>query len=113
MDTLGLCIVPRKGVQEMGKTRAPYPAEFKEEAVRLARTSGKPTSQIARDLGVSFESLRHWIKQAEIETGERQGLTADEREELRRLRRENQVLQQEREILKKAAAFFAGESESR
>ncbi len=94
----------------MGKTRAPYPAEFKEEAVRLARTSGKPTSQIARDLGVSFESLRHWIKQAEIETGEWQGLMADEREELRRLRRENQVLQQEREILKKAAAFFASET---
>ncbi len=107
---MGLCIVPEKGVHEMGKTRAPYPAEFKEEAVRLARTSGKRTSQIARDLGVSFESLRHWIKQAEIETGERQGLMADEREELRRLRRENQVLQQEREILKKAAAFFASET---
>ncbi len=105
-----LGIVPRKGVQEMGKTRAPYPAEFKEEAVRLARSSGKPVAQIARELGVSFESLRHWIKQSEIDNGERQGLTTDEREELTKLRREVKVLQQEREILKKAAAFFASET---
>ncbi len=97
----------------MGKTRAPYPAEFKEEAVRLARSSGKPVAQIARELGVSFESLRHWIKQSEIDNGERQGLTTDEREELTKLRREVKVLQQEREILKKAAAFFARESETR
>lgn len=97
----------------MGKTRPPYPAEFKEEAVRLARTSGKPVAQIARDLGVSFESLRHWVRQAEVDGGERAGVTTEEREELRRLRRENLVLRQEREILKKAAAFFARESESR
>ena len=94
----------------MGKTRAPYPAEFKEEAVRLARSSGKPVAQIARELGVSFESLRHWIKRSEIDNGERQGLTTDEREELTKLRREVKVLQQEREILKKAAAFFASET---
>ena len=94
----------------MGKTRAPYPAEFKEEAVRLVKSSGKPMAQIARELGVSFESLRHWIKQSEIETGDRQGLTLGEREELSRLRREVKVLQQEREILKKAAAFFASET---
>jgi len=117
VDTLGVCIVPEKGVHEMGKPSAPYPAEFKQEAVRLARTSGKPTSQIARDLGVSFESLRHWIKQAEIASGQRQGLTTDEREELRRLRRENQVLQQEREILRNhphagTRAFLARESET-
>ncbi len=97
----------------MGKTRAPYPAEFKEEAVRLARSSGKPVVQIARELGVSFESLRHWIKQSEIDGGERQGLTTDERAELTKRRREVKVLQQEREILKKAAAFFARESETR
>jgi transposase len=97
----------------MGKTKPPYSAEFRAEAVQLVKSSGKPAAQIARDLGVSFESLRHWIKQAEIDSGERQGLTTDEREELRRLRRENQVLQQEREVLKKAAAFFARESETR
>ena len=97
----------------MGKTRPPYPAEFKEEAVRLARSSGKPVAQIARDLGVSFESLRHWVKQAAVDEGSREGLTTDERAELAKLRRENQTLRQEREILKKAAAFFARESESR
>ncbi len=110
---MGLCIVPRKGVREMGKTRPPYPAEFKEEAVLLAKGSGKSVAQIARELGVSYESLRHWIEQSEIDSGERQGLTADERGELARLRRENRILQQEREILKKATAFFARESETR
>ena len=94
----------------MGKTRAPYPAEFKVEAVRLARSSGKPVVQIARELGVSFVSSRHWIKRSEIDSGERQGLTTDERAELAKLRREVKVLQQEREILKKAAAFFASET---
>ncbi len=97
----------------MGKTRPPYRAEFKEEAVRLAKGSGKPVAQTARELGVSYETLRHWIEQSEIDSGERQGLTTDEREELARLRRENRVLQQEREILKKATAFFARESETR
>ena len=97
----------------MGKTKPPYPAEFKEEAVRLTRSSGKPVAQIARDLGVSFESLRHWVKQAAVDEGSREGLTTEERSELTKLRRENQTLRQEREILKKAAAFFARESESR
>jgi len=97
----------------MGKTKPPYPAEFKEEAVRLARSSGKPVAQIARDLGVSFESLRHWVKQAAVDEGSREGLTTDERSELTKLRRENPTLRQEREILKKAAAFFARESENR
>ncbi len=64
MDILRLGIVPGKGVQEMGKTRPPYPAEFKEEAVRLARSSGKPAAQIARELGVSYESLRHKVRSA-------------------------------------------------
>ena len=97
----------------MGKTSPPYPAEFKAEAVRLARSGGKPMAQIARDLGVSSESLRLWVKQARIDDGEREGLATAEREELGRLRRENLVLRQEREVLKKAAAFFARESETR
>jgi transposase len=91
----------------------PYPEEFKREAVELLRTSGRPLAQIARELGVSTESLRLWRKQAEIDAGEREGLSSEEREELRRLRHENRILKQERDLLKKAAAFFANESETR
>jgi transposase len=90
-------------------TRPPYPLEFKEEAIRLMRSSVKPLAQISRELDVSEQTLRNWRKQEEIEEGERQGLTTDEKEELGRLRRENKVLRQEKEILRKATAFFAKE----
>jgi transposase len=96
------------------RTRPPYPPEFRAEAVRLIRSSGKPLSQISKDLGVSEQSLRVWIKQADLDEGHRDGgLTTSELEELRRLRRENRVLREEREILKKAAAFFARETDQR
>ena len=94
----------------MPRTRRPYPPEFRAEAVRLVRENGKKITEVARDLGVSTESLRHWIRQHEIDSGKREGLTTAEREELQRLRRENRVLREEREILKKAAAFFAQET---
>jgi transposase len=91
----------------------PYPPEFRAEAIRLARTSGKSHRQIADDLGVTSETLRLWLKQADLDEGKRQdGLTSDEQEELRRLRRENRILREEREILRKAAAFFARETDS-
>ena len=94
-----------------GKTRPRYAAEFRREAVRLIRESGKSIAEVSRDLGVSDQSLRIWIKHADLDAGRRtDGLTTEEREELRRLRRENRVLREEREILRKAAAFFAKET---
>lgn len=97
----------------MPKTRPPYPPDFRQEAVRLLRSSDKTIPQIAADLGISDQSLRNWVRQADIDDGHREGLSTEEREELRHLRREVNVLRQEREILKKAAAFFAKETETR
>ncbi len=90
-----------------------YPPEFKREAVKLYRSSEKSIPKMAEELGIASESLRRWIRQHEIDEGERQGLTTDEREELSRLRRENKILSQEREFLKKAAVFFAKEDGTR
>jgi transposase len=93
----------------MPKSNPPYPPEFRAEAVKLARSSEKSLSEVASDLGISTETLRNWTKQQQIDTGKRQGNTTDEQEELRRLRRENKVLKEEREVLRKATAFFARE----
>jgi transposase len=85
----------------------PYPPEFRREAVELYRSSGRSLREIAGDLGVSSESLRLWVGQAGIDAGVRDGVTSEEREELRRLRRENRVLREEREVLRKAAVAVA------
>ena len=87
--------------------RRSYTAEFKADAVRLATAPGANIAQTARDLGIGDTLLRNWIRTARKSAGG--GLSSDERAELARLRRENRRLKEEREILKKAAAFFAKE----
>ena len=95
-----------------GPTHKPYPPEFRAEAVRLIQEGGRTPAQLAADLGCSEAAIRNWLKQTELDSGQRSdGLTTAEHEELRRLRGENRVLRMERDLLKKAAAFFARESE--
>ena len=91
----------------------PYSKEFRAEAVRLLRSSGRSVPQLARELGCSPQSLRNWARQLDVDEGKAEGLSSDEREELRRLRRENRILAEERDILKKAAAFFANDGRTR
>ena len=120
-----------------GRTRPRYAPEFKTEAIALVRrvtagdgngnggggtggggTGGRgtggagPLTRVARDLGVSVETLRAWVKQDDIDGGRREGLTTEERAELVQLRRENRLLKMEREVLKKAAVFFAKEGDT-
>ncbi len=92
---------------------APYPMDFRREAVELLKRSGKSVPQLASELGVSPQSLRNWSRQIDVDEGKAAGLSSDEREELRRLRRELRVVTEEREILKKAAAFFANDGRTR
>jgi transposase len=92
---------------------APYPLEFRREAVAMLRSSGKSVPQLAAELGISPQSLRNWSRQIDVNEGKAAGLSSDEREELRRLRREVRTLTEEREILKKAAVFFAKEGGTR
>ena len=94
------------------RQRRSFTPEFKAEAVRLVLAGEKSVGQIAKDLDVIETSLREWVRRAEIDAGRgpKGALTTTEREELTRLRKENRVLQMEREILKKAAAFFAKET---
>ena len=92
---------------------APYSLEFRREAVSLLKRSGKSVPELAAELGVSPQSLRNWARQLHVDAGKADGLTSEEREELRRLRREVKTLTEEREILKKAAVFFAKDGGTR
>jgi transposase len=97
----------------MPKTRPAYPEQFRREALELV-CQGRSIPDVAESLGVSPQTLRNWRRQGERDRGERDdGLTSAEREELRRLRRENARLKQERDILKRATALFARETETR
>lgn len=89
---------------------APHPPEFRQRAVEVARERQKPIAQIARDIGVSESCLRSWLHRAQVDAGDRAGVTTTEREELVRLRRENRVPKMERRLLTRAAAFFASEN---
>ena len=92
----------------MGR-RSTYPEEFRREAVRLVLTTDKSAAQVARDLGISDKTLGNWVR-VEQEKGRPGALSEDERLELKRLRKENSELKTEREILRKAAAYFAKET---
>ena len=100
----------------METTRPPrpvYPPEFRARAVELARTSALPPGQVARDLGIDPDTLRRWLRQAEIDAGRGPGTTTDEKAELVRLRREVALLREERDILQKATASCARASAPR
>jgi transposase len=114
VDTFILGVVPEEGWSLMGRP-SKYPAEFREQAVELVRATGKSVAEVARDLQINDTTLGNWIKADRAERGvpDAQGvlpLTAAERAELVKLRRDVAKLRVEREILKKAAAFFVTES---
>jgi transposase-like protein len=98
--------------QQQRRARRSFTPEFKAEAVRLCRVGDRSVPQIAKDLDLTETALREWVKQAAVDAGESppEALTTEERDELRELRKRVKRLEQEREILKKAAAFFAKES---
>lgn len=95
------------------RKRRKFSPEFKAEAVRLVQVGDRTVGQVAKDLDLTETALREWVRRGEVDAGKSDtgALTTSEREELQRLRRENKRLQMEREILKKAAAFFAKENE--
>ncbi len=96
----------------MPRTRAPYPAEFRRQMVELAR-AGRTPEELAKEFEPSAQAIRNWVSQTDRDEGRRaDGLTTVERDELRRLRRENRQLKTEREILAKAAAWFARETDT-
>jgi transposase len=96
----------------MSKTRPPYPPEFRRQMVELVR-AGRSIEELAREFEPSTQAIRNWVAQADRDEGRRSdALTSAEREELNRLRRENRQLKLERDILSKAAAWFARETNS-
>jgi transposase len=100
-------------METMGRSKRPrrsFTKEFKAEVVALVRQPGNTAASVARDLDLTETAVREWVKQADIDDGTREGLTTEERAELAQLRREVRVLREERDILKRATAFFARET---
>jgi transposase len=92
------------------RQRRSFTAKFKAEVIALVRQGERSLPAICREMDLSETAVRRWVAQAAVDAGDRDGLTTEEREELRRLRRENRVLREERDILKRAATFFAMET---
>jgi transposase len=92
------------------RPRRSFTDEYKREVVELCLRGERSIAAVARDLDLSETGVRRWVAQAQIDAGERTGLTSAEREELAQLRRENRILREERDILKRATAFFARET---
>ena len=96
----------------MPKSRAPYAPEFRQQMIDLVRSGRNPES-LSREFEPTAQTIHNWLRQADLDDGRRDdGATSAEREELRRLRRDNKRLRQERQILAKAAAWFARETDS-
>jgi len=96
--------------EQRKRPRRSFSDEYKTEVVELCRTSGKSISEVARDLGLTVSAVRRWVAQADIDAGRRPGMTSEEHSELVQLRKENRVLREERDILKRATVFFAKET---
>ena len=92
------------------RVRRSFTPEYKAEVVGLCRSGGKSIGQVCRDLDLTETVVRRWVAQAEIDGGQREGLTTSERAELAQLRKENRVLREERDILRRATVFFAKET---
>jgi transposase len=100
METMG---------RKKARPRRSFTKEFKAEVVELVRQPGNSAASVARDLDLTQTAVRAWVKQADIDDGDREGLTSAQLAELAALRKENRVLREERDILKRATAFFARE----
>ncbi len=92
------------------RPRRSFTPEFKAEVVELCRAGDRSIGQVSRDLGLTETAVRSWVRQADVDAGRRDGLTTAERQELAGLRKENRILREERDILKRATAFFAKET---